>query len=148
MRAGHDLRMTIFKMFQFIWTHEKKPDQWKNTLIVQIYKGKGDSDDLSNHRNIHTKEEFPKAFESGLVLKSKKNIVEGCSKFQIGAMPGHRSQEHLFSIKSVIALYVSLGITLIIQFYDVSKFFDKESLRDALDALYKAGIIGKLYRLW
>ena len=86
--------------------------------------------------------------ECGVVMKSKSNIVVGCSKFQIGALPGHRSQEHLFSLKSVISLYEMLKISLIISFFDVSKFFDKESLRDALDKLYKAGIVGKLYRLW
>ena len=32
LRAGHDLKMTIFKMFQYVWNKEKKPDQ-----IVQIY---------------------------------------------------------------------------------------------------------------
>ena len=37
---------------------------------------------------------------------------------------------------------------LIIQVYDLSKYFDKESLRDAMNSLYDAGIKGKLYRLW
>ena len=29
-----------------------------------------------------------------------------------------------------------------------SKFFYKESLRDAMNTIYKAGINGKIYRLW
>ena len=36
---------------------------------------------------------------------------------------------------------------LILSFYDISKFFDKELLVDALDACYEAGVKGKLYRL-
>ena len=35
----------------------------------------------------------------------------------------------------------------ILSFYDITKFFDRELLEDALDACYSAGIIGKLYRL-
>ena len=33
-------------------------------------------------------------------------------------------------------------------YWDISKFFDKEILRDAMDTLYRAGVRGKLYRLW
>ena len=59
----------------------------------------------------------------------------------------HRAQEHLFTLKSIIALYMSLGVAIIIQFYDISKFFDRENLQDGMDALYNYGIVGKLYRL-
>ena len=83
-----------------------------------------------------------------IVDKSKDKIVSHCSKFQIGGMPKHRVQEHLFCVKSVIALYSLLNIPLFIQIFDVSKYFDKEILKDAMDTLYKCGIKGKLYRLW
>ena len=39
-------------------------------------------------------------------------------------------------------------ITIIVQFFDISKFFDRESLRDGMNTIYNAGICGKLYRLW
>ena len=68
--------------------------------------------------------------------------------FQIGGMPGRRSSEHLFVLKSIIALYVLLGLVIIVQFYDIRRFFDKESLRDGLNTVYEAGVDKKLYRLW
>ena len=74
-------------------------------------------------------------------------LTESMTKYQIGAQQGHRAQEHIFTLKSVIALYVSLGCAVIIQFYDVAKFFDRENLQDGMDALYNYGIKGKLYRL-
>ena len=75
-------------------------------------------------------------------------LVQHCTKFQIGAIPGHRPQEHLFVMNSALSLYSMLDIPLILQLFDISKFFNKESLRDRLDTLYQAGIHGKLYRLW
>ena len=63
-------------------------------------------------------------------------------------MPNHRSQEHLFTVKSVIALYSRLNIPLFLQIFDISKYFDREILKNAMDPLYKCGITGKLYRLW
>ena len=94
------------------------------------------------------KEDLPKAFETAVVDFSKPKIVKKCSKFQIGGMPGHRPAEHLFCIKSTMALYEYLDIPLIIETFDISKYFDSEVLRNAMSALYEAGVDGKLYRLW
>ena len=78
-------------------------------------------------------------------LKAK--ISENISKFQIGAIPGHRPQEHLFTIKSTIALHNKMGKGTILCLYDVVRFFDCENLRDCCGELYKLDIKGKLYRL-
>ena len=131
------------------WSKKKqRPLEWLNTRIIQIYKGKGDSADLNNHRNIHTKEYLPKTFETIFVEKSKAKIVEKCSKYQVGAMPGHRVQEHLFTIKSIMSYYNWIDKALILNLWDLSKYFDKEVVADVMDSLYRAGIRGKLYRLW
>ena len=78
----------------------------------------------------------------------KQKLIQHCSKFQIGGIQGHRPQEHLFTIKSIIGLYKYLNIPLLLQLWDIAKHFDKEVLGDAMDTLYEAGIHGKLYRLW
>ena len=148
LKSGNSFKEVIFELCKKVWMEESKPQQWRNTVIIQLYKGKGPKEEFNNQRNIHTKEEIPKLFEGIVVDKSKEKIVSFCSKFQIGGIPGHRSAEHLFSIKSVISYYILLGIPLLLQLFDISKYFDKESLRDTMDTLYMAGIHGKLYRLW
>ena len=77
----------------------------------------------------------------------KPKITEKISKFQIGAIPGHRPQEHIYTIKSVIGHYVKNNKGIILTLYDVAKFFDREMLRDCCNELYKLNIKGKLYRL-
>ena len=47
-----------------------------------------------------------------------------------------------------MGLYEFLGIAIIIQLFDISKYFDKEVLVDVMNSLYQAGVTGKLYRLW
>ena len=131
LKGGNSLRSAVFNMFKAVWELERKPKQWENTNIVQLYKGKGECEDLNNHRNIHIVDHLPKAFETILVEKVKPIFIENCSKFQIGAIPGHRPQDHLFVLKSTIALYMYLDLPLILHCFDVSKFFDKESLLDA-----------------
>ena len=148
LQAGKSVKVAMFRMFRNVWKKEMRTSQWKSTTIIQLYKGIGDSGDLGNHRNIHLKEDIPKAFETVVVDTSKPKIVSKCSKFQIGEMPGHRPAEHLFCIKRMMALYQQLDIPLIIQTFDISKYFDSEVLSDAIGNLYIDGVNGKLYRLW
>ena len=44
-------------------------------------------------------------------------------------------------------MHMSQGNGLILCLYDISKYFDRENLRDCLGELYKCDIKGKLYRL-
>ena len=77
----------------------------------------------------------------------KPKIVKNSSKYQIGAMPNHRASEHLFTLKSIISLYIKLDISIILQLFDLKKFFDSENLRDAMNSLFNRDVKGKLYRL-
>ena len=43
--------------------------------------------------------------------------------------------------------YESLKFPLILQLYDISKFFDRENLQDGMNTLYNCGVTGKVYRL-
>ena len=59
-----------------------------------------------------------------------------------------QSQEHLFTVNSVVAWYPMLNIALYLQIFDISKYFDRDILKNSMDTPYKCGITGKLYRLW
>ena len=147
LRSGNSLKEALYHLFENVWTNEHEPTQWRNTNIIQIYKGKGSKDDLGNQRNIHTKLDVPKFFGHIVIGAAKGKIIQNMSKYQLGTKPGHRAQEHLFVMRSIISLYSQGGKALIIQLYDISKSFDREMLRDCMDSLYNSGIRGKLYRL-
>ena len=61
--------------------------------------------------------------------KAKEIIIENMTKFQIGTKTGHRAQEHLFNLKSIISLFMMFDLPMLMKLYDISKFFDRESLR-------------------
>ena len=102
---------------------------------------------FSNQRFIHSKEDVPKAFEQIVINKSKPKIVSNCTKFQIGSIPGHQAAEHLFTIKSIISYHAYKDVPLIFEAFDIMKYFDSESLKDAMNSLYNCGVRGKLYNL-
>ena len=41
LKAGEELKQALNKLFKLVWTQEKKPEQWRLTNIIQIYKGRG-----------------------------------------------------------------------------------------------------------
>ena len=147
MKGGEALKSALFKVCQSVWTTETIPETWHETTLIQLYKGKGPRNNLENMRHIHIKNEYSKFFGHLVVTAAKPEIFRNLSKFQIATKPGHRPQEHIFVLKSLIQLNHSLGKALILQTYDYSKFFDRESLTDCMNALYKSNVKGKLYIL-
>ena len=57
LKSGEGFKNCIFRLFGQVWKEEAKPQQWRNTVIIQLYKGRGEVFDFNNQRNIHTKED-------------------------------------------------------------------------------------------
>ena len=127
---------------------EKFPVNFEKTILQQIYKGKGSKIELENSRFIHDKDWLPKTCDALIVNKMKPDILAASSIFQIGGQPGHRTQEHLFTMRSVVALMLYHGEGIIAQLVDISRFFDKENIRDVMNTLYRIGVNKKACRTW
>ena len=68
--------------------------------------------------------------------------------YQAGGQPGHRGEELIFAMKSIISKYRNKGKSLILQTLGLSKFFDKEMIKNAIQTCYKQGADPKAWRLW
>ena len=108
-----------------MFTEERFPTVLQNTTLHMLPKGSGRKEVVPENRFIHCKEWWPRAAE-GLVVEDglKEPLLAGSSIYQIGGQPGHRSEEHMFVFKSVVAKYRKEGKMVVIQSYDISKFFD------------------------
>ena len=42
LNSGQSFKNCFFTLFSRVWNTEVKPQQWRNTVIVQLYKQKGD----------------------------------------------------------------------------------------------------------
>ena len=147
LKAGNSYLFALHKLFELVWTTGKKPDKWRDSVLIQLWKGKGDKADLNSRRHLHTRDQTQKYFGHMVITAAKPKILKEISPFQIGAIPGHRAQEHLFTLKSVMAITEKNNSSIALQLLDLSKLFDRECLIDCLDELYKTDIKGKLYQL-
>jgi len=49
--GGRTIRYEIHKLIISIWNKEELPEEWKESIVVPVYK-KGDKTDCSNYRGI------------------------------------------------------------------------------------------------
>ena len=63
LKSGQAFKNCIFNLFKKVWESESIPEQWRETIIIQIFKGgHKDPSEYDSQRNIHTKEFLPKVF--------------------------------------------------------------------------------------
>ena len=150
VKASEGFQNVVFKFAQFMIEKEQFPDCFKETTLHMIFKGgKGKRHNLSANRFIHSKFWLPRLVEGLVVVEGlKQPRVNGSSMYQIGGQPGHRAEELVFCMKSIISKYRSEGKSIILQTSDLSKFFDKEMIEDAILTCYNRGADPKACRLW
>ena len=148
-KAGEKYKEAIFQYMKRIIKHEEIPQSFSLTWLIAIWKGKGSALDLNMMRFVHTKMWEAKLCEALVTEHMKELIVMACPNIQIGVMPGSSSTEHLVTVKTWMRMLEQGKLNGIFQTFDLSKFFNKESLLDAMHTLKtKVGICDKDYRLW
>ena len=148
-KSGERYQLAVFLYMSKLIKTEQLPKLFARTSLSQLWKKKGSPLDLNNMRFIHMKNWRPRLLENLVTEQMKESIVNATPKFQLGGMPGASSVEHLVVLKTWMKMLEQNKGNGIFQCWDMSKFFDKESLLDCLNTLKTAANIdNKSYRLW
>ena len=122
LKAGQSLINAIFNIFNSVWKSEYIPKDWHRSDLVQLWKGKGSVSDLNNIRHLHVKCDLAKLFCQIVMSQAKDTLVNNMSKYQIATKPGHRASEHLFFIKSIVALTQARKEAVLVTMWDIQRF--------------------------
>ena len=148
-KAGEKYKWAFYSYMKRIIKTEETPYAFNDTKLTQIWKGKGSRLDLNNMRFIHGREWRSRLLDKIVTEKMKPDIVKACPNIQLGGIPGSSSKDHLITLKTLMKLKEERKEGLILNTFDMKKFFDKESLMDAMYTLNKvAKVDDKSYRLW
>ena len=123
---GTSFLVTLNKLYEVVWNIKRKPDSWRDSVLVQLPRGKKKKEKFRNRRHIHTKELISKYFMHMVSSLAKLKVFEELSAPQIGAVTGHQAQEHLFSMKSSIAMIEMKREAIALQLYDVQRCSKKK----------------------
>ena len=144
--AGKELKKSLLKMFNWFWIEEKIPDELLKLNIKTLYKGKGKTSQLTNHRGIFLGSEIMKMYEKLIYNRIILRLEKGMSEFQAGGRAKRSISDHVFIIRSIMQHYRYINIQLLLEFIDLIKAFDKMSLKHVLNDIWRCEIKGKIWR--
>ena len=147
-KAGTSFQTSMFKLCRRLIQEEQFPAVFNKTLLKQLWKRKGRRENLDNHRYIHLKDWKARLVEVLVTEMMKEDILKSGTKYQIGGIPGHRIEEHLIVLKSLIQARMKNEKGVVVQFVDYKKFFGYERLRAIMASLNSANVNKKAYRCW
>ncbi len=125
------------------------PEKWTLGAINPIYKNKGDENDADNYRGITLLSCLGKLFTSLLnerlnrFLEENKLLLEN----QAGFRKEHCITDHIFTLKSLIDIFLSNNRKLYCIFIDYQKAFDTVWRGGLWHKLISIGITGKILKV-
>ena len=102
IKAGdRPLRCAIHKLVISIWNKEELPEEWKELIIVPIYK-KGDKTDCNNYRGISLLPTTYKILSNILLSRLIPYADEIIGDYQCGFRRNRSTTDHIFCIRQIL----------------------------------------------
>ena len=98
---GRTIRYQIHKLIVSIWNKEELPEEWKESIIVPIYK-KGDKTDCNNYRGISLLPPTYKILSNILLSRLTPYAEEIIGDHQCGFWCNRSTTDHLFCIRQML----------------------------------------------
>ena len=144
--ASSKLSGLITDIFNLILITGKVPEDWSIGVILPIYKQKGSEKDPGNYRGITLLSCFGKLFtsviNSRLIEFVNNNKIIGNE--QAGFRHNHSTIDHIYTLHSIVDLFLERRKKLYCLFIDYEKAFDRIDRSFLWQKLLNVGIKGKI----
>ena len=114
------------------------PEDWQRSVVVNIYKGKGDAMERGNYRGIKLLDQ---------VMKVMERVIEGMIRervkiddMQFGFIQGRGTTDAIFVVRQLQEKYLAKGKKLYYIFVDLEKAFDRVPREVVTWAMRKLGV--------
>ena len=135
------------RRIQSIWDQEKMPEDFRDALIVALYKNKGSKTDCGNYRGISLLSIAGKIFAriilNRLIAVSEANLPEA----QCGFRPGRSTVDMIFTVRQVQEKCLEQNLDLYSVFIDLTKAFDTVNREALWDVLARFGCPPKFIQI-
>ena len=135
----------LTKLYNRTMESERMPDEWRDSILIPIFKNKGNVQSCSNYRGIklisHTMKLWERVVERG--LRSELTF----SKQQYCFMPGESTTDALFALRVLMEKYREGQKELHCVFVDLEKAYDKVPREEVWYCMRKSGLAEKYVRI-
>jgi hypothetical protein len=144
--GGETLNSEINRLICCIWNKEELPQQWKESIIVPIYK-KGDKTDCNNYRGISLLSTAYKILSNIFLAWLTPYVNEIIGDHQCGFCRNRSTMNQIFYIRQILEKKWEYNGTVHRLFIDFKKAYDSIKREVLYNILLEFGIPQKLVRL-
>jgi hypothetical protein len=123
MTLGDVAIVWLTKLFNLIFRSNKIPDEWRQNILVPIFKNKVDVQSCTNYRGIKLMSHTMKLWER--IIEHRLRGVTNVNENQFGFMPERSTMEAIFLIKQLMERCMEQKKDLHMIFIDLEKTYDK-----------------------
>ncbi|MCI4382159.1 hypothetical protein PGIGA_G00260580 [Pangasianodon gigas] len=132
-------------LFNRVLESEKMPEEWRSSVLVPIFKNKGDVQSCSNYRGIKLMSHTMKLWERVVEARLRK-VVETCEQ-QYGFMPRKSTTDAIFALRILMEKYRDGQRELHCVFVDLEKAYDRVPREELWYCMRKLGVAQKYVRV-
>ena len=131
----------LWDLMQGIYEQEKIPTELRDSVIIPIYKEKGDIQDCGNYRGINLMSHTMKVWERIIDRRLREETTIGNEQF--GFMPGRWTTDAIFAVQQLMEKHREKQAGLHMVFIDLEKAYDRVPRREVWRCMREKGVSEK-----
>ena len=135
----------LYDLMVKILGQEKIPEEWWESILIPIFKGKGDAQDCSNYRGIKLMSHTLKILERMMDGRLREEVEIG--REQLGFMKGRGTTDEIFCLRQLMEKFREKQRDLNMVFIDLEKAYDRVPRQEIWRSLKEKMVPEKYVRM-